>query len=96
MHQIVRRLPVIEGLIAVLYWRIDRSQYVGSEEDIESANWLDSERSRWSVGTIISMVESMQSGSNYLFFGLRAGCKGPRAVGGLAPGEAIIEYRIAQ
>jgi hypothetical protein len=46
MAEIVCRFPVIERLVAVLYRRIEGSDYVGNEEDIESANWLHSKRSR--------------------------------------------------
>lgn len=56
MAEIVCRLPVIEGLITILYRRIDRSEYVGTEEDVKSTNWLYSERSRRSVGTDLVWV----------------------------------------
>lgn len=51
MTQIMRRLPVIKGLVTVLYRGIHRSEDVGTEEDIESTNWLDGERRRRSAGT---------------------------------------------
>jgi hypothetical protein len=47
MAEIVRRFPVIERLVAVLYRGIEGSKKIGDEEDIESPNWLDCERSRW-------------------------------------------------
>ena len=46
MAEIVRRFPVIERLVAVLYRGIEGSKKIGNEEDIESPNWLDCERSR--------------------------------------------------
>lgn len=46
MAQVVRRFPVVECLVAILYGCVKCCEDIGTEEDVESANWFDSERSR--------------------------------------------------
>jgi hypothetical protein len=49
MAEVVSRFPVIEGLVAILYGRKQRGEYISSKEDIKCANWVDCERGCWSM-----------------------------------------------
>jgi len=54
MAKVVCRLPVIEGLVAVLDRCIDCRKYVGSQKDVESADWFYCEGGCWSIRELIS------------------------------------------
>lgn len=51
MHEIMGWFPIVESLVTILYRRIYRCKYVGTEEDVESTDGLYSERRGRSVGT---------------------------------------------
>lgn len=54
------RLPVIECLVAILNRCKYGSNQIGSEEDIESTNWVDSEGSWRSVENSELNVRDLQ------------------------------------
>jgi hypothetical protein len=96
MTEIMCRFPVIEGFITVLNRRIDRSKYVGAEEDVESTYWFHSEGRCRSVGMGQFKSRIATDWDSYFFFGRGAeDGKGPRAAGGFAPGGGISERFIS-
>jgi len=47
------RFPVVEHLVAILYWRIECGETVGKEENVEGSDWSKEEWAwRLPLGTI--------------------------------------------
>ena len=66
MAEIMSRLPIVERLVAILYWRTYGSKYIGTKEDIESTDRLYSEGGGRSVeavslGCLLSQMMKLTS-----------------------------------
>jgi len=73
MVEVVRRFPVVEYLIAVLYWREDCRNNMGSEEYIEGDNGFDLRGCRlrlsWPGRELLEVFDSLTAQYIYASFG---------------------------
>ena len=73
MAEVVRRFPVVEYLIAVLYWGEDCRNNMGSEEYIEGNNGFDLRGCRlrlsWPGRELLEVFDSLTAWYIYARFG---------------------------